>query len=139
MAKKTFEHTIKISINTTDLQHQFYWSLRDRVDDKLMNKFYKTVDWDAILNSTKFNKAVKDCFEDGNTYTDEMCGYFFDVHEAEYNKIKRAYDKFVLEHEKKQPILTKEYKLTIYGTVSDMEKALKQVEEVTGVSLDNID
>jgi hypothetical protein len=132
MAKKTFEHTIKVTINATDLQSNFYWSLRDRIDDKLMKKFYKTVDWDTILNSTKFNKHVNDCLKaDATHYADEICDHYFDEYVDEYYKIKKAYDKFVVENKKKEKTLTQEYRVVLVGTETEIHDTLELLDNST--------
>jgi hypothetical protein len=135
MAKKTFEITHKLSITSFDLREQYGWNLpHGYVDHNLWKKFAKVYDWDAILNSTKFSKYVNDCMKNDTMYADVICESYFGDHDSEFEKVKKAYDKFAAENKKKEPLVTAEYKLVIHGTVKDVDSALSAIEDITVVT-----
>jgi hypothetical protein len=132
MAKKTFEITHKVSITSIDLREQFFWSLpHTYVDNKLWNKFVKVYDWDAILNSNKFSKHVNACMKDGTIYSDVICESYFDDNDSEFEKVKRAYDKFADQNKKVEKTLTQEYRVVLVGTEKEIHNTLELIDNST--------
>lgn len=138
MAKKTFETPIKVTISTADLQCQCYWQLSEWRDEKLFKRFSKTWDWDAILNSTKFNKFVTRFILESEciVYADEICEQYFMCYEKVMMEIDKAYKKFVAENKKKEPTITSKYRLTLEGKKSDVEKTINTLAAMSDISIE---
>jgi len=132
MAKKTFEITHKTTITTFNLQSNYEWNLpHGYLDVQLWKKFNKVYDWDAILNSNKFSKYVNDCMKDGTIYADVICESYFGEFETEFDKVKKAYDKFAAQNKKVEKTLTQEYRVVLVGTEKQIHNTLELIDNST--------
>jgi hypothetical protein len=133
MAKKTFETTIKTTITSNILKSQLWLLLPcDDRHDILFKKFAKTYDWDAILNSTKFNKYVASMVTEGNSDPEYIVEqYFMDHDETEFYKINKLYLKFVDENKKQEPTLTVEYRVVLTGTQQEIKESFDLINNST--------
>lgn len=127
MAKKTFEQVQKVTITAKDIFDMFVDTLWGNIilSDSLMTKFFKSYDFDRILNSTAFNKFVTGCMKDGAWHVDDLCSRYLDEHDKEYDKILKAYEAFVAANVKPVPVVSKEFSFKIETKEDEIQDIIR--------------